>query len=258
MSIILTSLNKKFKHLNPTEIIAMNEILWPAPPAQTPLAADEVHIWCIDLDQPGRVIPQFQQILAPDEQACAARFVFAQHRDRFIVARARLRMILGHYFMSAPTALQFAYGPYGKPVLAAPAQQALCFNLSHSETLALCAVTYHRQLGVDIEAIRRLADMLALARTVFTPNEYATFCAVPTPRQTAAFFNGWTRKEAFIKALGEGLSHPLDQFEVSLARTALVNCSRLPDKPRQPPTGLWRRLPRRRGMWAQWLFKRRI
>src|SRR4051812_31159451 len=97
MSIILTNFNVKFKHLNPNGMIAMNKIFWSAPPAQTPLAADEVHIWCITLDVPEALIAQLRQILALDEQARAARFVFAHHRDRFIAARAQLRMILGHY-----------------------------------------------------------------------------------------------------------------------------------------------------------------
>jgi 4'-phosphopantetheinyl transferase len=176
-----------------------------------------VYLWCIQLDQSMSCLKEAQQTLAEDEQTRAERFVFPQHRDRFIVTRALLRTILSRYLQVAPHSLRFTYEAYGKPILAEPAQQHLCFNLSHSETLVLCAVSRQRALGVDIEIVRPLADLLALAQNVFTAREYATLCALSLSQQTEAFFHGWTRKEAFIKAIGAGLSYPLQGFEVSLA-----------------------------------------
>lgn len=195
----------------------MSENRWPEPPDIIQLADDEVHLWCIQLDQATSCLERLQQTLTEDERIRADRFVFPRHRTRFIVARVMLRTILGQYLQVAPHSVRFTYEAYGKPVLAEPAQQHLCFNLSHSETVALCAVSRQRGLGVDIEVVRPLPDLLALARNVFTPYEYATLCTLPLQQQTEVFFHGWTRKEAFIKAIGEGISCPLDRFEVSLA-----------------------------------------
>jgi len=147
----------------------------------------------------------------------ARRFVFEQHRRHFIVGRGLLRLILSHYLEIEPGRLEFEYGPQGKPELAgAAASSELNFNLSHSGGLALYAVTYNRQIGVDIEAIRQLEDMEAIAYRFFSAAEYTALMALAPEERPVGFFNCWTRKEAYIKAVGDGLMYPLEKFDVSL------------------------------------------
>ena len=180
-------------------------------------AVPEVHpgvrIWLIDLDAPGA--EDGVALLSSDETARAARFVFDRHRRRFVAGRAALRRILGAETGHAPETLTFAYNPAGKPLLdgAAP---AVYFNLSHSDQWALVAVTHLGAVGVDIEKARPLPDVLRLAETAFSTAEREELRNVPVPCQQDAFFAGWTRKEAYIKARGNNLAS-LHDFDVSLA-----------------------------------------
>ncbi len=190
------------------------------PPAMLVLARDEVHLWLVSLEQAPECVSQFWATLAPDEQARAARFVFEKDRRKFTVARGVLRALLGHYLQAPAATLRFTYNAYGKPALEWPASQpALCFNLSHSHEMALYAFTYERALGVDIEYMRALVleDYLLIARSHFSADEYVTLSALPEELRQQAFFNCWTRKEAYIKTRGKGISIPLDTFTVSLA-----------------------------------------
>lgn len=156
------------------------------------------------------------------EQARAARFVDDRHRRRFITAHVALRQVLGACIGMPPSELRFAAGPQGKPSLidAGPWQ----FNLSHSDDLALIAVTRGRELGVDVERHRSGVAIHDLAQRFFAPAEAAALAALPVDRQEAAFFTCWSRKEAVVKALGTGLHTPLDCFtvEVDPARAARV------------------------------------
>ena len=192
--------------------------MWAPPPDNLILNDDEVHVWRAALDLTVSQVQHLKQTLSPDELARAARFRFPKDRDHFIVARGVLRTILGRYLGLEPSRLRFCYSPYGKPSLDRECGgDSLCFNLSHSHGLALFAVTRDRELGVDIEYLRRdLADE-GIAQRFFSPPEVAALSALPTGVRGVAFFNCWTRKEAYIKARGEGLSFPLDQFDVSLA-----------------------------------------
>jgi 4'-phosphopantetheinyl transferase len=148
--------------------------------------------------------------------------VFAHDRNRFVVARGLLRRLLGSYLGAAPGALRFKYTKYGKPFLEMPRSAlVLSFNLSHSDAMALIAVAWHRKVGVDVERVRPDIQYDSIAKNVFSTREYADLCGLPQEQRCAAFFAGWTRKEAYIKARGEGLSRPLDSFSVSL----------LPDEP---------------------------
>lgn len=177
---------------------------------------NEVHIWSIPLEHTGD-LARYHVLLAPDEQARASRFYFERDAHHYTVGRATLRLILSHYRGIAPAALQFTYNEYGKPALVhAQNPDGLEFNLSHSGGQALCALTYGHAVGVDIEAMKRL-DYLQLATTVFSAHEQATLQRLPAAVQPRAFFNGWTRKEAYIKAHGKGLSMPLADFDVTLA-----------------------------------------
>lgn len=177
------------------------------------LAETAVHLWRVPLEQPAEVVAALHALLRPDEQERAARFHFERHRRQFIVARGVLRTLLGDYLGLAATAVSFTYTSHGRPDVAGT---ALSFNISHSGELALMAFGWRRVLGVDVEEVRELSDAPGIAERFFAPREVAVFRQVPLAQQSEAFFNCWTRKEAFIKAIGEGLSHPLDRFEVTL------------------------------------------
>jgi 4'-phosphopantetheinyl transferase len=191
---------------------------WNDPTQWPQLRADEAHVWRASLDQTPADVERFSQHLSEDEMARAARFRFPQHRDHFIVARGLLRLIIGRYLQVAPTSLVFSYSPYGKPELAGDFENGdLCFNLSHSHELVLYALTRRRAVGVDVERLRPDVVGEGIAERFFSTTEVKALRALPELSQVEAFFNCWTRKEAYIKAIGEGLSHPLDQFDVSLA-----------------------------------------
>lgn len=191
---------------------------WSLPPEDLTLGCDEVHVWRATLDVEASRVRSLQQILTADERARAERFHFREDRERFIVARGRLRIILGRYLMVDPSELRFSYSLYGKPSLAGGFDaDALCFNLSHADGLALYAVARGRRLGVDIERVRADVADERVAEQFFAPGEVAALRAFSESMRPLAFFNCWTRKEAYIKARGEGLSLRLDQFEVSLA-----------------------------------------
>jgi 4'-phosphopantetheinyl transferase len=195
---------------------------WHPAPCRPALAASEVQIWCAVLDQDESQVHNFYHTLALDEQERAQRFYFARDRRRFTMARGVLRNILSRYLDLAPQQLAFAYGPKGKPSLAqdlaglSPKASDLRFNLSHSGGLALYAFTYGRDVGIDLEQWREIEDAEQIASRFFAPGEVRTFCALPAHLRLEGFLNCWCRKESYIKATGDGLSLPLDRFEVSL------------------------------------------
>ncbi len=191
---------------------------WCLPPQTLVLGRDEVHVWRARLDQqtPSQ-IQSFLHNLAADEQARAEKFYFERDRERFIVARGVLRAILGSYLNRAPECLSFSYSSHGKPALAEESgRDAIRFSVSHSRGVALYAVTSGREVGIDLEHIRFDLAVAEIVERFFSQREVATLRTLPTEVQRQAFFNCWTRKEAYIKARGEGLSLPLDQFDVSL------------------------------------------
>ena len=189
---------------------------WNSPPPG-PLADGDVHVWLAALDQPPPLLEQLARTLSDDERTRAERFRFEQHRMRFVVRRGLLRTILGSYLNTDPGRLRFGYGPRGKPSLPAPPpDQPLHFNLSHSQGLALYAVTRGREIGVDIECVRPLADVEAMAQQFFSAQENAALRAVPPEQRLETFFRFWSCKEAYVKARGDGLALPLDQFDIIL------------------------------------------
>ncbi len=172
----------------------------------------EVHVWYADLHTLAGRLEAFRALLAPDEADRAARFRTEQLRERCVLRRGLLRTLLGHATGRAPESLTFDYGPQGKPSLhGGPA-----FNLADCKDDVLIAIAPARELGVDIERLRTVPDADGIAKRFFAPPEYAAFAATPEPQRDEAFLNGWTRKEAFIKATGAGLSMPLDRFAVEL------------------------------------------
>jgi 4'-phosphopantetheinyl transferase len=190
-------------------------LIWREPPERLTLTAHELHVWQVTLDQPEDRVAQWQALLAADERARADRFYFERDRRRYLVARGALRSILGQYLNRAPAELQLAYAAKGKPYLP---DEPLHFNVAHSHEMALYAMTLVGEVGVDIEYTQRhVSDIDQIAARFFSANENAVYQALPEIERRAAFFRCWTRKEAFIKAIGEGLSHPLDRFDVTLA-----------------------------------------
>ena len=182
------------------------------------LDADELRVWLAPANLPPERVAALAAELAPDELARAARFHFERDRVRYIAARGSLRRILAGCAGVAPARLRFDYSPYGKPSLAPTAEMPAppAFNISHSGEWALVAVRRAGRVGVDIEVIRPELARESIAERFFSPAEVAALRSLPAAEQGAAFFRCWTRKEAFVKARGEGLALPLDAFDVSL------------------------------------------
>jgi len=191
---------------------------WQKPATEINLAANEIHVWQTRLDDfQSTAYQNLQQLLATDEITRANRFHFEKDRRRFVVSRGVLRVLLGQYLRVLPAQVTLTTAGSGKPVLDdSTASSPLHFNLSHSGAMALFAFSRTAPLGVDLERIQ--PDILedALAERFFGPGEVAALRALPPAQQTAAFFTIWTRKEAYLKGIGTGLSLPLDSFEVSV------------------------------------------
>jgi 4'-phosphopantetheinyl transferase len=179
------------------------------------LADGEVVVWAASLDLETARLDTLRSSLSVDELERAARFRFARDRDRFVAGRGFLRTILADYSGERADALRFSYGPYGKPRLTDC--QGVQFNVSHSEDRMLVAVSADRDVGVDVEVLNsKHADEL-VAERFFSSQEVQDLRSLPSAEWSRAFLTCWTRKEAFIKARGEGLSLPLQDFDVTLA-----------------------------------------
>ncbi|MBW2708863.1 MAG: 4'-phosphopantetheinyl transferase superfamily protein [Deltaproteobacteria bacterium] len=179
------------------------------------LPMDWVDLWWEDIDSQVKRIPEFWIALSEDERKRAARFRMDRHRERFTVCRGRLREILSGYSNGLPKAIRFRKGPGGKPVMNGDTP-GIFFNLSHCGGHALYAVAYGREVGIDVEAVRPKPKAAALVDRFFSIKEREAFQTLEPHDREAAFFAGWTRKEAYVKAVGKGLRFPLDQFDVSL------------------------------------------
>lgn len=192
----------------------------PARRPDAPLAPGEVHLWSLDLERPEAEVEALRRLLEPSELERAERFRFPRHRRRFIVRRSRLRQLLALYQGLEPADVRFEYGPRGKPSLVAEQDThsagRLEFNLSDSEDLALVALARDQELGADVEVVRAMPDALTISERFFADGERDVLRQVPGDEVAFAFFCCWTRKEAYLKAIGEGLAVPLDRFEVTL------------------------------------------
>jgi len=190
-----------------------------------------VEIVGVRLDAPMEVSAALWQLLSRDERERAAKFRYAKHRQHYIVARATLRRLLAERLRIAPRAVEFVETKYGKPRLAPVHGSAdVEFNLSHSGSLAVYAFTSGRAVGVDVELIREVPDADDLAERFFSPTETASLRALPPDRRSLAFLACWTRKEAFIKALGLGLNCPLDAFDVTIDPEAPARITRIEER----------------------------
>jgi 4'-phosphopantetheinyl transferase len=191
-------------------------LAWKSGPETLVISPQEIHIWRASLDVPWSW--RFDEALSLDDRVRADRFRFESDRRRFCVARASLRIILSRYLQTRPARLQLETGDYGKPYLVnRPGAYDLRFNLSHSNRLALIAIARDREVGVDVEFMRPNFVTEDVVKHFFSRVEGEEFAAVAPAFKTQSFFNCWTRKEAYIKGRGEGLSCSLDEFDVSLA-----------------------------------------
>jgi 4'-phosphopantetheinyl transferase len=202
----------------------MSEVVtWSEPPESLSLATGDVHVWRVELNQPEPLLEKFRETLEEQELDRASRFHFEKHRRHFTAGRGVLRQLLSQYLGTKPEQLRLSYGAYGKPALNGEHKDSrLRFNMSHSHEVALFAFAEDRELGVDVEHIRTDFASEEVARRFFSRREVETFNALPRHDQVAAFFKCWTRKEAFIKVIGKGLSQPLDKFDVTLGLPAAL------------------------------------
>lgn len=186
---------------------------WMPAPTSPVLEPGWAHIFRLTLDPPDTRLAALHAVLDETEQQRAARYHFDIDRRRFTAARGQLREILSAYLNQAPQALTFCYNPQGKPSLAGA---RLCFNLSHTQGIGLLAVIDGQEVGIDVEGVNRRVDSPGIVRRFFAPAEVDALFALPEAQRQRAFFDCWTRKEAYIKARGLGLSIPLESFEVGL------------------------------------------
>ena len=192
--------------------------------------AGVVHIWEGRLDVPDRVAAAARSLLSADERARADRFVYDRHRRRYTVAQAHLRRVLGQLTDTRPEDIAFRFGKHGKPHL----DGGPPFNQSHSGERIMIGVTAEGRLGVDIEVLRKVSYMLGIADKNFGPDEAALVHAAPHRERRELFFRLWTRKEAFLKAVGVGLTHSLGSFSVDPSPGAARGLLRVEGLPEDP------------------------
>jgi 4'-phosphopantetheinyl transferase len=195
----------------------MNPARASSEPGPAALSASDVHVWSVELDAWLPEIRSLQALLSAEERARAAKFVFGKDGARFVLRRALLRQILGGYAGQKPGLLKFDHTVQGRPLLAHESGgDTLRFSLSHAGGLVLVAVARQRQIGIDVERVREGFEWRPMLDTVFSEAEGIAFNVLPEAQKTGAFFNAWTRKEAYLKATGEGIATSLRQVEMSL------------------------------------------
>jgi 4'-phosphopantetheinyl transferase len=177
----------------------------------------DIHVWTVTLPCGPEELAQLRSTLATDEKSRADRFIAPQDRSNFISARGILRKLLGTYLRRDPSGLQFEYGMHGKPFLQGQTDTSLRFSLSHSHGIAAYAIARDRNLGIDVELVREGFRSEEIAERYFSAQEREALRCLPAWESTEGFFNCWTRKEAFLKAVGSGLQTPLDSFDVTVA-----------------------------------------
>ena len=179
------------------------------------LPAGHIHVWRAIVDPPFPHLQVYQETLSQAERERAARFKHSRYQRRFTAARGILRHILARYLRTTPQDIRFLSGPFGKPFLQGPVDQPLHFNVAHSQQLALYAVSRDFEVGIDLEGDRDSLDHAGLAERICSTDEFMMFQKLPRAEQRPAFFRCWTRKEAFVKAIGKGFSFPLKNVRVS-------------------------------------------
>ena len=181
------------------------------------VANNKVHVWHASLEQPSEVVQKLESFLSEEERQRAERFRYQEHQQAFVVSRGILRNLLNRYTGIQPEQIQFKYNVTGKPFLAGMESGTdLSFNLSHSGLLVLYAFCWGRQVGIDVECIRPMEEMDQVAEMNLSHREYRAYKRVSEQDRLKAFYNCWSRKEAFVKAIGDGMSLPMREIEVSL------------------------------------------
>jgi len=190
------------------------EIQFNPPPKNLQLVDGEIHVFCAALDQPLWRMELLAETLSADERQRAARFHFEKDKNHYVAGRGMLREILGRLLGVEPGELVFAYGVHGKPCLAMPpAKNSLHFNVAHSDSLVVYAVSREHEVGIDVERIRPVREVEDIAAHIFSEPERAQWHRFPDDKKTEGFFNCWVRKEALLKARGDGIGEPLNQIE---------------------------------------------
>jgi 4'-phosphopantetheinyl transferase len=211
---------------------------WLIPPAAPTISSGDVDVWRILLDQPVAVVEKLERVINAEELHRADLFYLRSDRSRFIVGRGSLRSILGIYLAKEPDQLAFHYGEHGKPALAEGGEQvSLQFNIAHSYDVAVLAVAHSRRVGIDLERICSMSDADRIAARFFSEHERSFLQALPNAHKLEAFFRCWTCKEAYLKATGEGLSFPLDRFDISLVQGSPPCLVRVEGRPQE--SALW-------------------
>jgi 4'-phosphopantetheinyl transferase len=203
--------------IRPSDSSAPDQITWKSASAAPPLAENVVHLWQVRFDGDEERERRCASTLVPEELARAERFHFRIDRQRWVVGRGMVRRVLADYVGVRPADVRLCYNSHGKPALTGESDRGgVKFNVSHSGELLFLAIARDREVGVDVEQVRPLPDWRELAGRFFAPAEIATLDRVPAAVRERAFFQCWTRKEAYIKAHGLGMTLPLDRFAVSL------------------------------------------
>lgn len=187
-------------------VVAVQRTVWAIPPVLLELPESEVHVWLAALDADPYESEQMARYLQPEEHARASRIRTTRDRQRWIMARGTLRMLLGLYLDTSPRLVEITYNAQGKPLLATPGEERLNFNVSHSGDLALYAFSILRDVGIDLESCRSESDEMPVAERFFTVDETAFIASHSGPERQRAFLRCWTAKEAYLKARGLGLT----------------------------------------------------
>jgi 4'-phosphopantetheinyl transferase len=212
------------------------KLLWPLPPHEWKSGKQDIHVWAADLDRLLERISSLKETLSPDEQHRAARFHFERDRNRFIAGRSILREILSSYLEIHPPQVHLQYGPRGKPISTdLSGRHLLHFNLGHSEDLILIAVTRACAVGIDVERVRPIPEFENIIIQYFSAREAGEFMALPKDQQLHAFYQLWTRKEACLKATGEGLSDSAEAVDVSFLAREPAQVRATPGNSPTPP-----------------------
>lgn len=203
--------------LDPGHPTVPNRVAWSTPPKTLSAVENEIHVWRTSLELAPDLIRRFKLTLSDDEKSRAVRFRFSRDRESFVATRGVLRELIGVYLKRPPSEVRFCYGPHGK--LFIPSENLDCpirFNLSHTWRSSLYAFAHGREVGIDLESIRLDFPWETVAERFFSTAEVAELGGLPADLRAEGFFNCWTRKEAYVKARGEGLETALDSFEVTL------------------------------------------
>jgi 4'-phosphopantetheinyl transferase len=205
-------------------LITKLETCWENPPSQISLADNHIHIWWTQFDDLIPYLQQLQSLLFPKELVRAGQFVLTRDRQRFILARGFLRSLLGKYLGKSGAEIELNYSEYGKPHIdEAQNVDNLQFNLSHANDFLLVAIRKGHAVGVDVEFMRPATEVLSLAKSYFSPEEYQSLTKLKTTEQSELFFQLWTRKEAVLKNAGKGLSYSLADVEVLANNTVVTD-----------------------------------